>query len=255
MSVLTLDIERATIRPGIIAPNEDGVYKIIVGGLNIYSPNGFYYKYTEKTHKALTSGAFKIKLEAGKVKSEDNHPNFSEIPTDAGKVARMLKIDDDNAVGVIVDVEVIKSDKLDPIFGEPVYYIVASIKPEGPKANVLIKLLEDPNAELCFSVRSFSDKYEKNGIMVKEQKLFVTWDRVTNPGHYVAKKSYTNANTLDIESVDEYVFTELEIKNIRTELLDKLDTEIDVESINELTTLLDVFTICDNGENCIYHNL
>jgi len=251
MSVLTLDIERITkVAAGVIKPNKDGIYKIIVGGLNIYSPNGFYYKYTKKIEKILTSGTFKLKLDANKILSEDDHPNFSIYPTEKAVVERMLSINESNAVAAIVNIEVKKSDKIDPIFKEPLYYIIASIKPTGPKKQKLIDLLANPDKDICFSVRSFSDKYEKNGIVIKEQKLFITWDMVTQPGHFVAKKSYTNG--IDIESVQEITFTEEGIKDIRASLLDKLDSGLDLESTNNVNELLGVFDICPEGDECLY---
>lgn len=259
MSVLTFDIEKfniktASVTPGVLKPDANGAYKIIVGGLNIYSGNGFYYKYTEKIEKILTSGSFKMKLDAGKILSEDDHPDFSVYPTQKLIMDRMVKIDKDNTLAAILDIEVVKSNKRDPMFGQPIYYIVATILPQGPHANKLIRMLQDPNVEVCFSVRSFSDKYTQNGIIIKEQKAFVTWDMVGNPGQHVAKKSYTNGNMLDVESVYEKTFTDIEIKEVRSDLLDELDNSMDLESNNEIKDMLNIFSICPEGSACIYNS-
>jgi len=255
MSVLTLDIEKITIkRPGVIKPNEKGEYKIIVGGLNIYSGNGFYYKHTPKVEKILTTGVFKMKLDAGKVMSEANHPNFSVYRKESEVIERMMQIDESNALAAIVNITVVKTDKLDPLFNNPIYHIVATMVPQGPKKDELIRLFADPDAELCFSVRSFSDSYDVNGVVVKEQKMFITWDRVTNPGHYVAKKSFTNGNMLDLESIEEIRFTDIEINNIRTTLHNKIDMGLDLESLNDVNELLNVFDTCPQGGECIYNN-
>jgi len=253
MGVLTLDVEKMTLKnPGVIEPNDKGEYKIIVGGLNIYSGNGFYYKHTPKVEKILTGGVFKMRIDAGKVKSEDGHPNFAIYTSAVQATNRMNEIDESNTLAAIVNIDVVKSNQKDPIFGNTIYYIVATMVPEGPHKDKLIALFADPNRDLCFSVRSFSDKTKVNGIIVKEQRAFVTWDRVDAPGHAIAKKSFTNDVSMDIESLEEITYTEADIKVIRASLLDKLDTDLDLEDLNETNTLLDVFNICPEGDSCIY---
>ena len=80
--------------------------------------------------------------------------------------------------------------------GNYIIAVVGKIRPSGPNAKALQDMLDNPEENVCFSVRSFTEDSIANGRITKLVKHIVCWDLVTEPGIKYA----TKYNTPSLES-------------------------------------------------------
>jgi hypothetical protein len=72
--------------------------------------------------------------------------------------------------------------------GRPVIAIISEVCPSGPQGGALERSLNNPQENVCFSIRAFTDDYRDGGITKRVLKTIVTWDYVNEPGIAVAEK-------------------------------------------------------------------
>jgi hypothetical protein len=77
------------------------------------------------------------------------------------------------------------------------------VKPSGVKGDGLQKELDDPDANVAFSIRCFTQNTNVNGVTEKEVMQIITWDWVLEPGIKSANKfDRLNDKTIAVESLD-----------------------------------------------------
>ena len=101
--------------------------------------------------------------------------------------------------------------KNNPEFKNPdLVAIMAKIKPSGPKGEQLQKAFDDPDQNVCFSIRSLTRDYYEKGKCYRVLQLINTWDLVTEPGLTLA----TKWNSPALESLTETTVSENTIERI-----------------------------------------
>jgi hypothetical protein len=69
--------------------------------------------------------------------------------------------------------------------------IMAKIKPSGPHAASLEASFNNPEEEVCFSIRALTRDFMFKGTTHRVLEQIVTWDNVVEPGLSLAKKTYS----------------------------------------------------------------
>lgn len=165
-------------KEGLLKPDSDGYYELIIGGLNTYNSVGEYY--TADGARALfeQSSSFMRRIKNGCLKGESGHPKKLPGMSADDYIRRVLTIEETNVCCHFKEIW------LDESFGRqnPQYRnnalvaVKAKIKPSGPRGEALRASLENKNENVCFSIRAFTKDYYQRGQTIRVLDQIVTWD-------------------------------------------------------------------------------
>lgn len=176
-----------TNKQGILKPNADGYYTLVLGALNVYNSGGAYYPLATAKEIFKDASSFMRRIASGALRGEYGHPRKTPEMSNRDFMCRVLDIYEPNVSHHIRKVWVDYTSVKDSS-GKPVIAIIGEIKPSGPMGPALKASLENPSENVCFSVRSITNDENVMGVIHKNFKTIVTWDYVNEPGLAVAKK-------------------------------------------------------------------
>lgn len=223
-------------KQGILKPDENGYYEIIVGGLNITNSIGEYYTLKNAEKLFEESSIFMRRVKNGCLKGEVGHPKRDPNMRMDDYVNRILTIDEKNICCHFGSIWLDTSfGKNNPKFNNPTLTaIMAKVKPSGPKAASLETSLKNPEENVCFSIRALTNDYYVRGVNHRELTQIITWDLVNEPGLHIANKWDSPA----LESLGDYLLTERILENIinnKTEFVATEDTkELAIEALKTI---------------------
>lgn len=177
-----------------VIKDANGYYKVTLGFLNTYNKGGIFYRLVDVEKYLGKNSLVGKRIDDGILIGEDNHPEvngFSELQLKQ----RTLFLDKKNASTHIKAIEVNKTGEIDKTFNLPVYQIIGWVKPIGDTKTVMIDLLENPDSNVSFSLRSLVSQSRIGGIMVRDFILISTWDTV----HANGVKNATQWNAAGFE--------------------------------------------------------
>ena len=178
-----------TGKKGIITPNADGYYDLVIGGLNMYNSAGMKYTAVKDVLDLFQnkSSSFRRKIERGALRGEVGHPKFLPGMSKDQFIDRIMTIDEKNVCchfsEVYLDFDSFKNED-----GSPIITIKGLVKPSGAQGAFLKEQLENPKENVCFSIRSFTDDYYEKGVLCRDIKNIITFDYVNEPGIHIAEK-------------------------------------------------------------------
>jgi len=172
--------KKRNITPEVIK-DEDGYYKILFGKFNTFNRGGIFYR-VKDINAILGPGSLVARrIDDGVLINEKWHPE-----TDGLSVAELRKatimLDSENAVSTTKSIEIVNTGKFEPGFNLPIYYIYGWVKPSGPKKDAIIDLLDNPHANVPYSVRSMVSQSRVGSIFIRDVLLVSTWDHVPENG-------------------------------------------------------------------------
>ena len=186
-------------KEGVLRPDSDGLYTMVIGGLNIKNHSGAHYVSHDVIKLFASNSVLMRRLENGALRGEIGHPKREPGMTDRDYAERTLKIYEDKVCFIIKDLW------LDEEYGrntegenDDVIAIVAKIKCVGPYGHVLKEMFADPDQNVAFSMRCISRDVVYNGVEYRKIITLYNWDMVNKPGIAVANK-YDNPTTEDID--------------------------------------------------------
>lgn len=179
-----------TGKKGILKPDADGYYTLVIGGLNCLNSAGEKYLLEGARDLFQSSSIFQRRVKNGCLKAEMGHPKRLPGMTDDNYLTRILTIDEKNTCAHFKEVW------LDELFGRnnPQYRnpelcaIMAKVRPAGPLGDSLARSLENPDENVCFSIRALTRDYFHRGVNQRVLQSIVNWDCVTEPGIAIATK-------------------------------------------------------------------
>jgi len=167
-----------------IKKDENGYYDINLGAINTYNHNGIYYRVNDLD--ALIDGeksVLKRRLSTGVLRAEYKHPDFSNIKTQAELINKVMTINLDRVCAHIKEVRFINRGYCEKGWdGLYVHDVIGKVKPTGPYAQYLQEALDNPDENVCFSIRSLVEQNTIGGIVVRDIVDISTWDYVHEPG-------------------------------------------------------------------------
>lgn len=214
-------------KKGLLKPDADGYYKLIVGGLNAYNSAGEYYTLEGAEELFRSSSMLMRRIERGALKSELGHPTRDPKMSDNDFLERVLTIKESNVVGHIRSLELDHSfGRRHPEFKNPsLVAIVAEVTPSGPHAMSLERSISNPSENVMFSIRGLTDNYYEKGRCNRVLRTIVTFDQVTEPGINIANKWDSPA----LESLHEIPVTTRQLNELA-----KPTSPVSMESTREL---------------------
>lgn len=188
----------------LLEKDENGYYKVTLGAFNCFnSANEFYVlKGIEELFKE--SSSLMRRIQNGYLRGEVGHPQFIPGMTTAQYYARNLRIDIENVSHTIKTVALRPTTIPSGLPGKGNHVAVDGwVKPSGVKGDGLQKELDDPDANVAFSIRCFTQNVDVGGVTEKEVMQIITWDWVLEPGIKAANKfDRLNDKAITVESID-----------------------------------------------------
>lgn len=205
--VFTCTRLNGTNKVGTLKKNENGYYTMVIGALNMFNSAGMYYDFKAAEQFFKESSALMRRVQRGSLRGENGHPRREPGMTVQAYYARLLQIHEDKTVchfaSITLDFNNYKDDQ-----GRPIVAIIAEVCPSGQFGHVLEKQLQNPNENVCFSIRSFTDDKMVKGIVTRYIKTIVTFDYVNEPGMSVAERW----NAPGLESFEDVSMTRAEVE-------------------------------------------
>lgn len=176
---------------GTIRPDANGYREVVLGAMNVKNSGGAFYP-LEPVKKLLVSNSNLMRrLKERALRSEYGHPrrdNMSPVEF----LTRILDIHEQSTCNHILKLDLDEERIIDKDTNVKVAAIIGAIKPSGPYGDALEKQFENPEENVCYSIRSITnDTTDSQGQLIKSIKEIVTWDYVNEPGISYAKKSYS----------------------------------------------------------------
>lgn len=177
---------------GILKPDADGYYTTVIGGLNAINSSGHWYADSARYLFEGTDAKsiLQRRIKAGNLKGEAGHPKpLPNMSIDDFKF-RLLSVEETKVSHhirrIILDDQFGKNN---PEYGnDQMIGIIAEIKPTGPYGPGLKAAFDNPDENVCFSIRGFTDDSFARGRRVRTLFEVVTFDWVTEPGIAAATK-------------------------------------------------------------------
>lgn len=224
-------------KKGVLVPDEDGYYEVVVGGLNTINSSGEYYAAERAVALFNTSSTLMRRIKNGALYAELGHPKRHPGMSLDDYYCRIISIEETNICGHFSEIT------LDPEFGRKhpelnspnMIAILAKVKPSGAKASALESSLANPKENTSFSIRALCDIKNVGGRNVKTLTNVITFDHVTEGGLQLARKHYAPTVESHKESP---VVTELSETLVDREtlmrVLSKQDSLVTMEGSREL---------------------
>lgn len=200
-----------TNKAGMLKPDTNGYRPMVVGALNMFNSAGEFY--THDQAKALFDGSsqFQRRVQRGVLKGEYGHPKFEPGMRGDQFLHRVLTIDEDKICCHFREIW-LESNAVKDKDGKAVVAIMAWVKPSGPYGGYLKESLENPDENVCFSIRAFTDDRYVGGVKQRTLKQIVTFDYVLEPGMAVAEKY--KAPALESFQEDGYIVGRGDVESI-----------------------------------------
>jgi hypothetical protein len=182
-----------TGKKGLLKPDSAGYYTLPVGGLNVFNSVGQFYTADGAKKLFETSSIFMRRVKSGCLKGESGHPKRSPGMSMDDYLNRILTIEETNVVCHFSEIWLDEDfGRRNPKFSnKDLIAIMARVKPAGPHATSLEASLNNPEEEVCFSIRALTRDFMFKGTTHRVLEQIVTWDNVVEPGLSLAKKTYS----------------------------------------------------------------
>jgi len=226
-------------KTGVLTPDRDGYYELVVGGLNCFNSAGEYYPLTNSVKQLFeNSSTFMRKIKSGKLLGENGHPEYTKDMSVDDYVRRIYYISEQNVVCHFSEIWVDEKFGLNnPEFKNPnLVAIMAKVKPYGEKKHILQDALENRLQNLCFSIRSLTNNYYQRGTKLKELAEIITFDFVTEGGISIANKF----DSPSLESMmEDIIVTKEKLIKIYNDIPEGLSTESSKSNILQTINTFD----------------
>lgn len=217
-------------KKGVLTPDSDGYYTVVLGGLDIVNSVGEFYPYKENKEMFSPNSILQRRIKNGHLYAELGHPKKEAGMSSNDFLRRVLRIEETNICAHIKEVWL--DTEAETPDGRKFIAIMGKIKPAGPKKSTIEDFIKEPGINLAFSVRSLAKAELRNGRIVKIFKNILNWDVVAEPGIAVATK-WDNPT---LESHTEELVTPTMIRYVIEEATDQYAMESAKEILKELET-------------------
>lgn len=210
---------------GILRPDANGYYTIVLGGLNVYNSAGEYYVANGAMELFKKSSIFMRKVQGGNLYAELGHPIKTPEMTNDDYIRRIMRIQESNICGHISEVWLdMEYGKNNPDFKNPLLIaIMGKVKPTGPHGPVLEDSLSNSQSNTNFSIRALTNNTYVRGVVHRELVEIITWD-------YVAEAGLPLANKWSSPSLEDIYEQYITVSSIQRVASDVINNNVAVES-------------------------
>jgi hypothetical protein len=204
---------------------KDGYYKINLGAVNSFNESGeFYLKDGVEDILFGNDSAFAKTISNGYLTGEADHPSKESGMNKQDFLNRILRIDKARTSHSIREIGLKDSGIPCGITGKGNQILIEGwVKPLMVDKFPLKERLDDPYANVSFSIRALTINKTVVNILYKKIVKIVTWDWVTEPGIRIANKM----DKLSLESID---LCTIDIDNLKDDAYVRTTIENSLES-------------------------
>ena len=178
---------------GSIKADANGYREMVLGAMNVKNSGGAYYPLEPVKNLLLSNSTLMRRVKDRALRSEYGHPRRGDM-SPVMFLARVMDIHEQSTCNHILRIELDEERVVDKETDQKIAAIIGWILPSGPYGDALQKQFENPEENVCYSIRSITnDSVNGQGQLVKAIKEIITWDYVNEPGIQYAKKSYSPA--------------------------------------------------------------
>jgi len=165
-----------------VIKDEDGYYKILLGGFNTYNRSGIYYRIKDPNSLLENNTILRRRVTEGTLRSEEEHPVYNGMNNNE-IISRTIFLDSTRVCGHIKSVIFVDTGRCEKGWdGYNITYVYGWVKPTGPFGNILKEQLDNPNENVAFSVRSLVKQKYIGTTLVRDVLDVSTWDHVFEGG-------------------------------------------------------------------------
>lgn len=177
-------------KSGILTPDSDGYYTVVVGALNSYNSAGEFYTAKDTVQLFDNSSHFQRRIKSGALYAELGHPKKQLDQSMESFYNRVVSIEETNICGHFSEIWLdFNFGKEHPELNSPeLIAIMAKVKPAGAKANALQLAFDNPKQNAAFSIRGLTENKYVNNRVERRLTNIITFDHVTEPGISIADK-------------------------------------------------------------------
>ena len=198
-----------TNKVGLLKPNDKGYYRMVLGAFNAFNSAEQYYPVEPALELLAPDSAIARRIKNGALRGEYGHPRKLPGMSDRDFLMRIADIVEEKVSHHFGGVEILPSGMRDEQ-GRPVIGCVGDVMPCGPYGSNLTASFENPQENVCFSIRSVTNDRFVNGRYMKFLRAIYTWDYVNEPGMSVAKKWHSPA----LESLQEVLMDGVAMRSV-----------------------------------------
>lgn len=214
-------------KTGVLKPDANGYYELVLGAFDYFNSSDAFYTLEPFKLLLMSSSNLMRRVNRGALRSEYGHPKFNSTMSKRDVILRVLDIQEDRTCAHIKSIALDEQRVINN--GQKVAAVIGMVKPSGPMGDALAQQLENPDENVCFSVRSLTDDTRNSaGTLIKAVKEIVTWDYVNEPGIDVATKYHS-------PSLEMYSFDNDDLKAAEHRAL---EYGVGMESAQEILTHL-----------------
>lgn len=225
-----------TNKAGLLKPDANGYRPMVVGALNMFNSAGEFYNY-DQAKSLFEDGSSQLqrRIQRGVLKGEYGHPKFQPGMRNDQFLTRVMTIDEDKICCHFRELW-LESNAVKDKDGRAVVAIMAWVKPSGPYGGYLKESLENPDENVCFSIRAFTEDKFMGGVKNRFIKQVITFDYVLEPGMAVAEKY--KAPALESFQEDGIIINRGEVESVISEAG---RAPVAMESVQLATSLAESF--------------
>ncbi len=209
-------------KEGIIKPDDDGYYTLILGGMNVFNNSGTHCYVADGARELFAPGSILMRrVKNGALRAEVDHPTRLPGETMQAFEERYITVNTNNVCAHIADLWLDENfGKNHPKYDNPhLVAIMGKVKPVPPKGDVLKEQLENRRQNCCFSIRAFSREKIVEGRKIRILEDVFAFDLVNEGGILLASKWDSPAT----ESIDNrFINAEDNIMPITKEVLERV---------------------------------
>lgn len=170
-----------TNKVGNLKKLDNGYFEIVLGAFSAFNSVGEFYELAGAQKLLESSSDLQRMILKGRLRSEAGHPRRQPGMTDRDWLLRILDIYEPNTCAQIRRVRLAANEVRDAS-GRPVIAAIGEVRPSGIGQVSLQQQLENPDEDVCFSIRSLTADRWVGGVKHKDVRKIVTWDNVNEPG-------------------------------------------------------------------------
>lgn len=170
-----------TNKVGNLQRDARGYYEVVLGGLDAYNSYGAFYSAESARCHFDGNSDFIRRISNGVLRGETGHPRYQEGMSERAWFSRVNDIVESECCVHIAKVQ-LSNETITDAQGRKMLPIMGRIKPSGRQETFLQNQLDNPEENVCFSIRSFTQDIPVGGRIVKNIKKIVTFDNVNEPG-------------------------------------------------------------------------
>lgn len=223
-------------KKGLLKKLDNNYYEIILGAFAAFGNGGWLYDEQTAMRYIENDPEFLRMLQAGRLRSEWGHPRRLPGMSDQDWFIRICEIMENNVSSHIRKISTSLNTVTDER-GRKVVAVIGECRPSGPHATDFQNMLDNPDEDVNYSIRSFARKDFRT--MRKHINKIVTWDSVFDPGIQVASKYKTPS--LESKSCVAHMLDEAEfhLENLRSGMNREAVNNDSFESMNPYIQILE----------------